>query len=304
MTPEEIFTQLQRGGQPLPEEALRAADQNRDALTPSLLASLSQLVANSRTVQDDQDLQLPFYAMYLLAAWREPKAHPLLLDFLRLPGELALDASGDIITEDMDRMLAQTYGGDVQGLLALVRDPAVNEFSRGAALRSLALLVTWGQMPRETVITHFRETVAALPAGDPILTQVVGLAPSLHLAELRDELLALYDTDQIDETVFGDRDELAAEFEDPSDRYFRSPIEDVANEEGWWAGSTEEDPIAAGAWDEPEEAPITAGDNGDAWSELPSNVTPGLPYRAPPKPGRNDPCPCGSGKKYKKCCGA
>ena len=20
------------------------------------------------------------------------------------------------------------------------------------------------------------------------------------------------------------------------------------------------------------------------------------------KPGRNDPCPCGSGKKYKKCC--
>ena len=24
----------------------------------------------------------------------------------------------------------------------------------------------------------------------------------------------------------------------------------------------------------------------------------------PPKPGRNDPCPCGSGKKYKKCCGA
>ena len=24
---------------------------------------------------------------------------------------------------------------------------------------------------------------------------------------------------------------------------------------------------------------------------------------ASPKVGRNDPCPCGSGKKYKKCCG-
>jgi preprotein translocase subunit SecA len=23
-----------------------------------------------------------------------------------------------------------------------------------------------------------------------------------------------------------------------------------------------------------------------------------------PKVGRNDPCPCGSGKKYKRCCGA
>jgi hypothetical protein len=27
-----------------------------------------------------------------------------------------------------------------------------------------------------------------------------------------------------------------------------------------------------------------------------------LPIRRPPKIGRNDPCPCGSGKKYKKCC--
>ncbi len=31
---------------------------------------------------------------------------------------------------------------------------------------------------------------------------------------------------------------------------------------------------------------------------------PGVPYVAPVKAGRNDPCPCGSGKKYKKCCGA
>jgi preprotein translocase subunit SecA len=27
------------------------------------------------------------------------------------------------------------------------------------------------------------------------------------------------------------------------------------------------------------------------------------PVRIGPKVGRNDPCPCGSGKKYKQCCG-
>ena len=27
------------------------------------------------------------------------------------------------------------------------------------------------------------------------------------------------------------------------------------------------------------------------------------PIHADQPPGRNDPCPCGSGKKYKKCCG-
>jgi preprotein translocase subunit SecA len=34
--------------------------------------------------------------------------------------------------------------------------------------------------------------------------------------------------------------------------------------------------------------------------------TPGpAPFeRESPKVGRNDPCPCGSGKKYKRCCGS
>lgn len=32
-------------------------------------------------------------------------------------------------------------------------------------------------------------------------------------------------------------------------------------------------------------------------------VTPGTVRNEGPKIGRNDPCPCGSGKKYKKCCG-
>jgi uncharacterized protein len=29
-----------------------------------------------------------------------------------------------------------------------------------------------------------------------------------------------------------------------------------------------------------------------------------IPRSSGPKVGRNDPCPCGSGKKYKRCCGA
>ena len=33
------------------------------------------------------------------------------------------------------------------------------------------------------------------------------------------------------------------------------------------------------------------------------SVAPKTEKRETPKVGRNDPCPCGSGKKYKKCCG-
>jgi preprotein translocase subunit SecA len=36
-----------------------------------------------------------------------------------------------------------------------------------------------------------------------------------------------------------------------------------------------------------------------------SSVRPaGVTVKKQEKVGRNDPCPCGSGKKYKKCCGA
>lgn len=40
-------------------------------------------------------------------------------------------------------------------------------------------------------------------------------------------------------------------------------------------------------------------DGEGAWEAPPAPQ----PARAPDGPGRNDPCPCGSGKKFKKCCG-
>jgi preprotein translocase subunit SecA len=44
-----------------------------------------------------------------------------------------------------------------------------------------------------------------------------------------------------------------------------------------------------------------AGSTGDRGAAI--DIQP-APIRSGPKIGRNDPCPCGSGKKYKNCCGA
>ena len=38
-------------------------------------------------------------------------------------------------------------------------------------------------------------------------------------------------------------------------------------------------------------------------SDLEKLQNPQTTLRKPVKVGRNDPCPCGSGRKYKKCCG-
>ena len=47
-------------------------------------------------------------------------------------------------------------------------------------------------------------------------------------------------------------------------------------------------------------APAPAAENGDTPGEMKLDLP---ARRSLPKVGRNDPCPCGSGKKYKNCCG-
>jgi preprotein translocase subunit SecA len=43
----------------------------------------------------------------------------------------------------------------------------------------------------------------------------------------------------------------------------------------------------------------------DPVRQAPADARAGHRRRAPPthKPGRNEPCPCGSGRKFKNCCG-
>ena len=54
-----------------------------------------------------------------------------------------------------------------------------------------------------------------------------------------------------------------------------------------------------------EASPDLMGSISTSVDQVPASATPvAAPIKAGPKVGRNDPCPCGSGKKYKLCHGA
>ena len=53
----------------------------------------------------------------------------------------------------------------------------------------------------------------------------------------------------------------------------------------------------------PEPAEPGAKKPSDMVTEASSAISKARPVRSGPKVGRNDACPCGSGKKYKHCCG-
>jgi len=56
--------------------------------------------------------------------------------------------------------------------------------------------------------------------------------------------------------------------------------------------------------DAPDQIAGAVLDLAEHWGRRPKTPPPQPIVRAGPKVGRNDPCPCGSGKKHKKCCGA
>ncbi|TFH85123.1 preprotein translocase subunit SecA [Billgrantia azerbaijanica] len=81
----------------------------------------------------------------------------------------------------------------------------------------------------------------------------------------------------------------------------RQPEEVEALEQKRRAALEREKATAASRHEEP--ALATAGGDDDEPAPLPPGAD-GRPLRREgPKVGRNDPCPCGSGKKYKQCCG-
>jgi preprotein translocase subunit SecA len=63
-------------------------------------------------------------------------------------------------------------------------------------------------------------------------------------------------------------------------------------------------PDAAEAAPPPESATAAAGAAPRRLEQAPPPMRPATVTREAPKVGRNDPCPCGSGKKYKQCHGA
>ena len=70
------------------------------------------------------------------------------------------------------------------------------------------------------------------------------------------------------------------------------------------AGTWDDVQIAFGWKEAPEQSSRQAGFKRPTTErDVPYDFDVPKPIEAPPAPGRNDPCPCGSGKKYKKCCG-
>lgn len=297
MTIPEILQQFAHKDNKFPRAALEAATAQQEEITPHLLEILDYTAEHPDEVLDS--FTTPYlYALYLLGQFRERRAYPLVLKLASLPPKTVDELLSDTISSGLPQILASVFDGDTAPLKALGQNQSAEIFVRTAVFHALTILVVHEVIAREEVIQYFAEVLDNQPDkdSDVLLGLLISSATLLYPEELFDQIKRKYEENLVDELCIG-LDEIEEDLalgkearllKTRHDRHHQL-IESAIKEMEWWYSYQEP----------PKSQSLSQALNLPNVPTLDRVST----YTAPLKVGRNDPCPCGSGKKYKKCCG-
>ena len=294
-----LAPQLEHLGPSQPREALALADAHRAELAPALVAVLEALVADPAPAKADGYV-LHLYAMLLLAAWRDTRAYRPLAALGHLDEASIDEVFGQLVHDSYGRALASCCDGDIAPLTRLADNDAASLWSRAAALEALTLAALAGRAARGPVVDFLADIgtrEAALLKDKPdagadleLLDLLVVCLADLGAVEHLPLIGEWFAAGLVDSSYAAPAD-IEADIQ-------RSPADCLAALQGAGRGLIDDVARETALW--------------PAFHELPPVQLPPIPLgslrepvkRDEPKVGRNDPCPCGSGRKYKKCHGA
>jgi hypothetical protein len=291
-----LIAELDRAHDRLPANAICKLRQRRDEAIPKLIESIRCATASARQGQVPH-ANAHFYALYLLAEFHALDALPAIIEAVSLPGELPFDLFGDAITESLQSVLAALASDPHKQLDPVIADPTINQYVRWEAVDAYCLLVRDGRVSRDdavqTSLSHLRNAMAS--DDDEIVGPLVSLLTDLGPREALAEIRAAFDRDLI-EPIFMRYEHVERAVAD-GDRHYRACLAS-------YAPSGIADTIAElQRWCAFQDRPDRQESSSNEWDDRADEAQ--EPFVSTvPRVGRNDPCPCGSGKKFKKCCGS
>jgi hypothetical protein len=294
----------------LPPAETEWAETHRDEMIPRLLAFLREYL----DAPEDPEVPTPLLlALSFLASWRVKDAYRPIAEVLRSDPERLEWQFGEDGFDLASRFLRSVYDGDPRPILDILERETVDEFLRADMLFLLATLAHAGELDRGDLARQLESSFATLQpqARHPIWFAWTSIVAGLGLRELAPLAEQAFDRSLVDPQIYRRydfREDLKRVANDPNDEETWSelliePFGAVAEElADWRFGGFSEEEVAAIE----EGLPLGADDAGD-WAsdelEDEGEHLAGEPVVNPLRHvGRNDPCPCGSGKKYKKCC--
>lgn len=278
----QILRQFEKCTGAFPFDAVAAAVARRDEIIPELLYILEETAEDVSNGEQDWDRMAHVYATYLLGQFRERRALKRLIRLFSFSKNAMDGLWGDGLTEDGGRMLASVCGGDLKPIMGLIEDPNAYIYARAAGFAAIVTAVGAGLVPRQAAVDYFASLFRGQLPREPsfVWDELVLHACQIWPGELVDDIRQAYADDLVD-VRYVSQDEFEEYLENGldmqmsklADVQYHRLVEDTAKEMSYWD-----------CFQEKLETPRTQ----------PARVQ---------KTGRNEPCPCGSGKKYKKCCG-
>jgi hypothetical protein len=225
---------------------------------------------------------------------------------IALPGDPMYELLGDTITEDLKRILATFCAATPELLEPMIDDPQVDFFVRWAAAQAFAFLVRDGRVSREDAVERLRTRLDnALDRADGELTSaLVSTLLDFYPREAMPSIERAFRLGLVDPMMIR-RSNVEEEMNEPDaescprlKRLRETRICDTVEELRPYFARREDRYDDDVADPEPEFGSSSLLDDYEAPHSYREDT---IRYEAP-KVGRNDPCPCGSGKKFKKCC--
>ncbi|WP_353948399.1 DUF1186 domain-containing protein [Sporolactobacillus sp. Y61] len=280
-----------------PKDQLQQIIERKDEAIPFLIEIVEEVVKHPDEYEEKRiDL---IYALYLLSQFRVKELFPLLVKILHLPDDKLDLILGDVLTEGTSRMLASVYNGDIQMLQQLIENKELDEFARGQGLSALVILALNGQIERERIVKYLESLLTEKLSDEHYYfnAHIINCCTDLYPQETYDSIKRVYAKGSVDTMVIGLKDVervLQSTKEETLNQSRNNPyfqfIEDSIAEMEWWACFDKNGEKEQLLW----EKELAKSTYHLESSHQPVKVD---------KIGRNDPCPCGSGLKYKKCCG-
>jgi hypothetical protein len=239
----EIIAELENYTGAFPRLALEQAIAEQAAITPILLATVEEWKSKLEELSENPNYFLHVYAMYLLAQFRESQAYQPIVEFFSVPGEISMDVTGDLVTEDLGRILASVCDGNIEPIQQLIENQQANEYVRSSALNSLVILVVRGTLDREVAIEYFEELFSTRLEREysSIWTNLVMESAVLAPLQLKQQIDRAFDADLVDEFFFSREDVdyyvnlgREASLNELRDRKHYTLIQDTISEMEWW----------------------------------------------------------------------
>ncbi len=262
-----------------------------DEVAPDLLAVVENAADGTLVRPDDENLL--FLALHILGAGRVERLHAPLMRLLRRPIDELDELLGDAKTETLGKIIAGGFNGNANDLFELLYEPSIDEFMRDSVFGAVAFL-TWAGRIDAAVTRDFLlrfDVDRPIPAGDFAWFSWASAIELLGWSDLAEHAETAYRDGRIDDSIgtinhFRDGLAVAQRAAPGNDRRFQEIgqgyIKDIV------------DTLRNFMF-------RSSNDNTVEYDPAPSVMTEPVqnPFR---HVGRNDPCPCGSGKKYKRCC--